>query len=105
MEDEMVGWHHRLKGHESEQTLRDSEGRGAWRAAVHGVTESDTTELLQNSNGKLQPPPLTPRRSPGKAGGGTPRGQALSPAPGWIPTFSLQTFHTGTSLVAQQLKL
>ena len=23
----MVGWHHRLKGHEFEQTLGDSEGR------------------------------------------------------------------------------
>ena len=25
-EDEMVGWHHRLKGHEFEQTPGDSEG-------------------------------------------------------------------------------
>ena len=25
-EDEMVGWHHRLNGHESEQTLGDGEG-------------------------------------------------------------------------------
>ena len=28
-EDEMVGWHHRLNGHEFEQTLRDSEGQGS----------------------------------------------------------------------------
>ena len=28
-EDEMVGWRHRLKGHESEQTLGDSEGQGS----------------------------------------------------------------------------
>ena len=28
-EDEMVGWHHQLKGHESEQTLGDSKGRGS----------------------------------------------------------------------------
>ena len=27
-EDEMVGWHHRLNGHEFEQTLGDSEGMG-----------------------------------------------------------------------------
>ena len=27
-DDEMVGWHHRLKGHEPEQTLGDGEGRG-----------------------------------------------------------------------------
>ena len=26
-EDEMVGWHHRLNGHESEQTPGDSEGQ------------------------------------------------------------------------------
>ena len=28
-EDEVVGWHHRLNGHEFEQTLRDSEGQGS----------------------------------------------------------------------------
>ena len=26
-EDEMVGWHHRLNGHEFEQTLGDGEGQ------------------------------------------------------------------------------
>ena len=26
-EDEMVGWHHQLNGHEFEQTSGDSEGR------------------------------------------------------------------------------
>ena len=28
-EDEMVGWYHRLKGHEFEQTLGDSDGEGS----------------------------------------------------------------------------
>ena len=28
-EDEIVGWHHLLEGHESEQTLGDSEGQGS----------------------------------------------------------------------------
>ena len=28
-EDEMVGWHHRLNGHEFEQTLGDTEGLGS----------------------------------------------------------------------------
>ena len=27
-EDEIAGWHHRLNGPESEQTLGDSEGQG-----------------------------------------------------------------------------
>ena len=27
-EDEMVGWRHRLNGHESEQSLGDTEGQG-----------------------------------------------------------------------------
>ena len=41
-EDEMVGWHHRLNGHEFEQALGVGDGQGAWRAAVHGVTKSWT---------------------------------------------------------------
>ena len=28
-EDKMVGWHHRLNGHEFEQILGDSEGQGS----------------------------------------------------------------------------
>ena len=28
-EDEMVGWHHRLNGHESKQTLGVSDGQGS----------------------------------------------------------------------------
>ena len=28
-EDELVGWHHRLNGHEFEQTPGDSEGQGS----------------------------------------------------------------------------
>ena len=41
-EDEMVGWHHLLNGHEFNQTLGDSEGQEAWLAAVHGVAKSQT---------------------------------------------------------------
>ena len=38
----MVGWHHRLNGHESEQTLRDSEGQESLACCSPGVTESRT---------------------------------------------------------------
>ena len=39
-EDEMAGWHHRLNGHEFEQTPGDSEEQEAWCAVVHGVAKS-----------------------------------------------------------------
>ena len=41
-EDEMVGWHHRLDGHEFEQAPGWVMDREAWRAAVHGVTKNWT---------------------------------------------------------------
>ena len=41
-EDEMVRQHQWFTGHEFEQTPRDVEDRGCWRAAVHGVAKSQT---------------------------------------------------------------
>ena len=41
-EDEMVGWHHQLNGHEFEQTPGGSEGQGSGRAAIPRVTKSQT---------------------------------------------------------------
>ena len=54
-EDEMVGWHHQLNGHEFEQTPGDSEGQES-RACCRpwGCKESDMTYLL-NSNLALSP--------------------------------------------------
>ena len=42
MEDEILGWHHQLNGHEFEQTLEIVKDRGAWCAVVHGVAKSWT---------------------------------------------------------------
>ena len=41
-EDEMVGWHHLLNGHEFEQTLVVGDGQGGLAAAVHEVEKSQT---------------------------------------------------------------
>ena len=41
-EGEMVGWHHRLNGHEFEQAPGVGDGQGSWCTAVHGVTKSRT---------------------------------------------------------------
>ena len=40
-QDEMVGWHHQLNGHELGQTLGDRD-RESWHATVHGVSKSWT---------------------------------------------------------------
>ena len=50
-EDEMVGWHHRLNGHEFAQTPGDGEGQGSLLCcSPWGCTESDTTEQLNNES-------------------------------------------------------
>ena len=41
----MVGWHHRLDGHEFEQALGVGDGEGSL-ACSWGCKESDTTEQL-----------------------------------------------------------
>ena len=47
-EDEMVGWHHQLNGHEFEQTLGDSKGQGRLVCcSLQGYKESDMTEQQQ----------------------------------------------------------
>ena len=49
-EDEMVGWHHRLSGHELVQTLGDGEGqRGLACCSPYSCKESDTIWQLNSS--------------------------------------------------------
>ena len=44
-EDEMVGWHHQLDGHESEQALGVGDGQGCLACcSPWGCKELDTTE-------------------------------------------------------------
>ena len=46
----MVGWHHRLNGHEFEQALGDSEGQGSLACcSPQGHKELDVTEGLNNN--------------------------------------------------------
>ena len=49
-EDEMVGWHHQLNGHEFEKTLGDSEGQESLVCcSPWGHKESDTSEGPNNN--------------------------------------------------------
>ena len=46
-EDETVGWHHQLNGHEGEQALGVGDGQGGLvYCSPWGHKESDTTERL-----------------------------------------------------------
>ena len=49
-EDEMVGWHHRLNGHEFEQAPRVGDGQGSLACCDSwGRKELDTTERLNRT--------------------------------------------------------
>ena len=72
-EDETVGWHHWLNGHEFEQAPRAGDGQGSVRAIVHGVTKNWTwlsnwtclgwkgTELRKTGRGEDITFDLTPK--------------------------------------------
>ena len=49
-EDKMVGWHHRLGGHEFEQAPGVGDGLGSLGCCgPRGHKESDTTERMNNN--------------------------------------------------------
>ena len=53
-EDEIVGWHHQLNGHEFEQALGDDEGQGSLAGcSPRGCKELDMTEQLNNKNARM----------------------------------------------------
>ena len=45
----MVGWHHRLNGHEFGQTPGDGDGQGGLACSLCGHKESDMTERLNST--------------------------------------------------------
>ena len=50
-EDQMVGWHHQLNGHEFEQTLGDSKEQGSLVCCnPWGHKELDMTQRLNNNS-------------------------------------------------------
>jgi len=54
-EDEMVGWHHQLDGHEFEQALGVGDGQGSLVCcSPGGCKELDTTERLNWTDSYLQ---------------------------------------------------
>ena len=55
IEDKMIGWHHRLNGHEFEQVVGDGEGQGSLVCcSPWGHKELYMTEQLNNSLGLTQ---------------------------------------------------
>ena len=49
-EDEMVGWHHQLNGHEFAQAPGVGDGQGSLECCSQwGCKESDTAEQLNNN--------------------------------------------------------
>ena len=59
----MFRWHHRLKGHELEQTLGDSRGEKSLVCCSPWVAESDTTEGLNDNTEDQQGQVMCPRMS------------------------------------------
>ena len=54
IDDEMIGWHHRLNGHEFERTLGDSEGQGSLVSySPRGRKELDMSERLNNNSTQI----------------------------------------------------
>ena len=67
-EDERVGWHHQLNGHEFEQALGDSEGQGSLVCCspwCHKELEMTATEHQPELGWRGNEPPETQRLQEG----------------------------------------
>ena len=68
-EDEMVGWHHRLNGHEFEQARVDGEGQGSlafcspWDRRESRCSANGTSFNLLQPGGRVLGAPLSYSRS------------------------------------------
>ena len=62
-EDEMVGWHHQLSGHEFKQTQERMKGREAWRATVWEVM-TEQQHLSQEFQDSMSERELQSQSSP-----------------------------------------
>ena len=92
-EDEMLGWHHRLNGHEFEQAPGDGEGQGGLACCrPWGRKESDTTERLNNNEyGDGEQDRI--------------EGGQLSEASGWLPRYELHQAGWDSPLALQRHRL
>ena len=103
-EDEMVGWHHRLKGLKSEQMLGDSEGQKSLACcSPWGGKEWDSTQRLNNSSNEWA------KHARGQVCTGAPEGLGQgsgwqAAAPGLAELDIRLSIHTIPSLVYVDLK-
>ena len=100
-EDEMVGWHHQLNGHESEQTQGDSEEHMS--LACMGCKESDTWWLNNNNRRirtsltwrrKWQPTPVFLSENPMPEGSGRLESMGVTKSWTWLSTSTYTDTHT-----------
>ena len=60
IEDELVGWHYQLNGHEFEQTLGDGEGQGSLVCcSPWGCRELDTTQQMNTTTTTISKNPFS----------------------------------------------
>ena len=101
--DEMVGWHHWLNGHESEQTLGDGEGQGSLECcsprAGKGVGQDLrdwTREQSQSVKTQSSPSPgatgFSPALSPSLTEKAAAPSDVTPPIPDYLLTFVLFIF-------------